>query len=244
VVTNVHDATGFDAQAHPSAAPYVSAAADRTLDQMTARADERLHHLRERRPLLVVLSGPSGVGKDTVLQRLRERYPEAYFAVTATTRPPRENETHGVDYFFLEREDFERRLAEGGFLESAVVYGNRYGVPKEGVREALAHGQDAVVKVDVQGAATIRGLVGDAGVFIFLAPESMSELLRRLWSRKTDDFTKLMERFNTASRELERVGEFDYVVFNEAGRLDQTLDEICAIIAASHSRIRPPAIAL
>lgn len=220
-------------------------AADRSLDQMTERADERLRQLRQRRPLLVVISGPSGVGKDTLLKGLRERYPEAYFAVTATTRPPREGELHGVDYFFLEADDFEAKLAAGGFLESAIVYGHyRYGVPKDGVREAIARGQDAVVKVDVQGAATIRELAGGRGVYIFVAPESMSELLRRLWSRKTDDISKLMERFNTASQELERIAEFDYVVFNEAGRLDQALDEICAIIASEHRKVSQPAISL
>lgn len=230
-----------DSSDSPERLPFVThpeSAFGRSLDQLQERADERIRQLRHRaEPLVIVISGPSGVGKDTVIERLRERTPDAYFAVTATTRPARDTELDGVHYFFLDSATFEAKLAEGEFLESAVVYGYRYGVPKEPVRQALARGQDAIIKVDVQGAASIRRLVKH-GVFIFLAPESMSELLRRLWARKTDDITKLMERFNTASEELERVDEFDYVIFNEAGRVDATLDQIAAIIEAEHCRTK------
>ena len=228
----------------PGVAGTTSTDADWRLNDLSDRVDTHLATIRAgRRPRLIVISGPSGVGKDTVIERLRERYPEAHYAVTATTRPPRDNERHGVHYYFFDPATFQAKLAAGEFLESATVYGNLYGVLKEPIRAALAAGRDAIVKVDVQGAAAIRRLVPH-GTFVFLAPETMSELLHRLCSRKTDDFAKLMERFNTASHELERIDEFDYLIFNEAGRLDKTLDQICAIVAAERCRIDQPPIVL
>jgi guanylate kinase len=196
-----------------------------------------------RRPRLIVISGPSGVGKDTVIERLRDAYPEAHFAVTATTRPRRPGEIDGIHYFFLDPTTFAERLAHGEFMESAVVYGHRYGVPKGPVRQALQRSQDVIVKVDVQGAATIRELVPH-GTFIFLAPESMDELLQRLQSRKSDDPDVLMARFMAADRELRRAREFDFVVFNERERLDRTIAQLSAIIDAEHHRIDQPEIIL
>jgi len=202
-----------------------------------AHPDDPIHALRAtRRPRLFVISGPSGVGKDTVIERLREREPDVYFAVTATTRARRPGEMDGIHYFFLDAPTFAERLDAGEFLESAVVYGHHYGVPRGPIRAALARGQDAVVKVDVQGAAAIRGLVKH-GVSIFLAPESLPELLRRLRDRKTDDPDALMRRFGTASRELSAAADFDYLVFNEANRLDHALDQIAAILAAERCRV-------
>ena len=205
-------------------------------DQLGEHADELIGDLRAlRRPRLFVISGPSGVGKDTVIELLRERYPEAYFAVTVTTRPRRPGEIDGVHYYFMDDATFSDRLADGEFLESAVVYGYQYGVPRGPIRAALGRGQDVIVKVDVQGAASIRRLV-DHIVSIFLAPESMATLLQRLRSRKTDDPEALMHRFGTASRELASAAEFDYVIFNESDRVERTLEQICAIVTAEHCR--------
>jgi len=184
-----------------------------------------------RRGRLIVISGPSGVGKDSVIDQLRPVLPDVHFAVTATTRPRRPNEIEGVHYYFLDRDDFLARQADGEFLESAVVYDNLYGVPRTPIRRAIERGQDVVIKVDVQGSATIRELAPD-GTFIFLAPESMPELYRRLSGRKTDDPDAVMRRFNEAGRELLRAAEFDYLVFNESARMESAIDDIVAIVTA------------
>ena len=200
------------------------------------QGDGFIADLRSRgKPRLFVISGPSGVGKDAVIERLRERFPEMHFAVTATTRPRRPGEIDGVHYYFTQPESFRERLVNGEFLETALVYGNHYGVPRTPIRHALARGQDVVVKVDVQGSAAIKSIAPNA-IFIFLAPESLTELLRRLRSRMTDDPETLMTRFNAASRELLMAKEFDYIVFNETDKLDATLDQLSAIVTAERLR--------
>lgn len=209
-------------------------------DQLGEQPDDVIGDLRVlRRPRMFIISGPSGVGKDTVLDALRPAFPDAHFAVTATTRKRRPGEIDGYHYIFLDRETFDARHAEGEFLESAIVYGNRYGVPRGPIRAALARGQDVFVKVDVQGAASIRALAPRA-IGIFLAPESMGTLLQRLRARKTDDPVELMHRFGTASRELASASEFDYVVFNESDRIDRTVAHIQAIVVAEHCRTHQP----
>jgi guanylate kinase len=213
-------------------------------DPMGMHADEAIADLRaRRRPRLFVISGPSGVGKDSVVERLRTCFPDVCFAVTATTRPRREGEVEGVHYYFMDQATFETHRANGELLEWALVYGNLYGVPKAPVRQALARGQDVVVKVDVQGADTIRQLAPD-GIFVFLAPETMTELLRRLRARKSENPEVVMKRFAEASREMPRAAEFDYVVFNEADRVDRAADCIAAIIAAERLRVDQPQIVL
>ncbi|MDQ3225029.1 MAG: guanylate kinase [Chloroflexota bacterium] len=205
-------------------------------DHLGEDADDLIGDLRAlRRPRVFIISGPSGVGKDAVIEKLRERFPEAFFAVTATTRDRRPGEIDGVHYFFLVEDDFRERLLEGEFLESATVYGNLYGVLKGPVRAALARGQDVFVKVDVQGAAEIERIVSSA-VSIFLSPESASTLLQRLKHRKTDDAAELMTRFATATRELSAASGFDYVIFNEQDRLEEALDEISAVVRAESCR--------
>jgi guanylate kinase len=190
--------------------------------------------------LLVVVSGPSGVGKDAVLARLRPMIPSAHFAVTATTRPRRSRERNGVDYHFLTSEEYDRILAEDGFLEHAVVYGHGYGVPKAQVREALEGGQDVIVRVDVQGAATIKRLVPGA-VFIFLAPASLEELEERLRRRHTEADPDLRLRLDTARQEMARQEMFDHVVVNREGGLEEAVSRTLAIIAAEKQRKeRPP----
>jgi guanylate kinase len=205
-------------------------------DHLGENADDLIGDLRAlRKPRMFIISGPSGVGKDTVIEALRLRFPEAYFAVTATTRQRRPGEIDGVHYYFMDMEAFETRLGEGEFLESALVYGNRYGVPRGPIRAALARGQDVFVKVDIQGSDSIRSLVPRA-TSVFIAPESMGSLLQRLRARKTDDPDALMKRFGTASRELASAGEFDYVIFNESDRVDQAVECIVAVVMAERFR--------
>ncbi len=192
-----------------------------------------------RRPLLFVVSGPSGVGKDAVIQRLRESGAPLQFVVTATTREPRPGEQNGVDYWFLSRSEFAELLANDGFVEHATVYGHSYGVPRKQIRDALATGKDVIMRVDVQGAATIRRTLPGA-VFIFLAASTGQELRRRLSGRQSEDAEALRRRLETAEREMEQAAEFDYVVTNEEGRLDEAAATIEAIIAAEHARVRRP----
>ena len=188
-------------------------------------------------PLLVVISGPSGAGKDSVLMRLRERELPFHFTVTATTRPQREVDPADHQFIsFLSEEAFDRLLAEDGLLEHAQVYGYRYGVPKAPVREALERGQDVVMRVDVQGAATIKKLT-PAALLIFLTPPSLEELEARLRSRGLDDPETIRRRLEAASRELEQLPRFDYAVANERDRLDDAVDQVLAIMAAERCRV-------
>lgn len=194
-------------------------------------------------PLLVVISGPSGAGKDSVIRRMRELGFPFHFVVTMTTRPPRPGEVNGEDYIFVSEEEFESLLRRDGFLENAVVYGHRYGVPKEQVKKALESGKDVIMRVDVQGARTLRRLVPEA-VFIFLIPSSEEELARRLRARHTEDEEALKLRLARAKEEMQSVEEFDYVVVNANDRLDEAVRKIMAIITAEKCRTRPRKISL
>jgi guanylate kinase len=193
-------------------------------------------------PLLVVISGPSGVGKDAVIQMMNARQTPFHFVTTTTTRPRRENEVEGVDYFFVSREEFQRMIDQDELLEYAIVYGEYKGIPKSQVREAMDSGKDVIMRIDVQGAATIRALCPDA-VLIFLTVKD-DELVRRLLTRKSEPPDKLKLRIVTAREELLRVGEFDYVVENEDGKLDKTVSTIEAIILAEHHRVEPRKVML
>ena len=188
------------------------------------------------RPLLIVISGPSGVGKDSVIQRMKDRKLPFHFVVTATTRPPRPNEKHGVDYFFVSREEFARMIEQDELLEYAYVYNDYKGIPKAQVRQALASGQDVIMRVDVQGAATIRKLCPEA-LLIFLTTRDEQELVRRLQARQTESPEELNLRIAMARKELKRIQEFDYVVVNREAQLDQTVETIQAIIKAEHHRV-------
>ncbi|MGA2285506.1 MAG: guanylate kinase [Dehalococcoidia bacterium] len=187
------------------------------------------------KPIFLVISGPSGVGKDAVMACLKEALPQAQYVTTVTTRPPRPGERDGVDYRFLTDEEYDRLVAKDGFLERASVYSHRYGVPKGEVQQALARGQDVVVRVDVQGAATIKRLMPEA-VLVFLAPESDAELERRLRERATDDGADLRLRRETAAREMAQADAFDHVVVNAEGRLDEAVARIVAIVEAEKGR--------
>ncbi len=192
--------------------------------------------LDEPRPLLVVISGPSGVGKDVTIRRMKERCYPFHFVVTATTRARRPDEVDGVDYHFVSTETFERMIAEGELLEYAVVYGQYKGIPKAAVRAALASGQDVILRIDVQGAATVRRLVPEA-VTIFLTAESEEALIQRLRRRRTENEEQLQQRIKMACEELRRVSEFKYRVVNRECALDATVDAIIAIMQAEKCRV-------
>jgi guanylate kinase len=189
-------------------------------------------------PLLIILSGPSGVGKDTVLQRMQERNLPFHFVVTATTRPIRPNEVHGKDYFFVSHDEFARMIESDELLEYAIVYNDYKGIPKQQVREAMASGMDVIMRIDVQGAASIRKLAPEA-LLVFLTTESEDELVNRLKERKTETPEGINLRIATARQELKRIDEFDYVVINSDYQLDETVDTLSAIIQAEHHRIKP-----
>lgn len=188
--------------------------------------------------LVFVLSGPSGVGKDTVLARLRVDEPEIHYCVTATTRSPRPGEQHGVNYYFLSEPAFERLRIEGGLLEWANVHGNRYGAPCAQVVDALARNQDVLACVDVQGAMSIRARI-PAAILIFLAPASASELEQRLRRRGTEDAAALETRLANARGELDRMPDFDFVVVNRDGRLEAAVEAARGIIRSERLRVAP-----
>jgi guanylate kinase len=191
-----------------------------------------------KRPLLLVLSGPSGAGKDAVLTRLKELGFPLEFIVTVTTRPRRNSEQDNVDYHFISGESFKQMIERRELLEWANVYGNWYGVPKEPVKRALDGGQDTIIKVDIQGATTIKKILPQA-VFIFLMPLSKNELLTRLKERDTESETDLALRLKTAEEEIKRLPMFDYVVANRQGQIDQVVSQIKAIITAEKLRVTP-----
>lgn len=198
--------------------------------------DLLLSDLRNRRkPKLFVITGPSGAGKDTIVKDLRERFPEIHVAVTATTRQRRPGEAEGVDYFFLDSQTFLERLANDEFMESAQVYGKPYGVPRNQIRHAIERGQDVLLKVDVQGATTIKERWPEA-IVIFVSPSTMEQLLNQLRHRKTDNPEDLMRRFGEAESELPLAFEFDYFVFNETDNHQQATNEVEWIIRAERLR--------
>ena len=186
--------------------------------------------------LLLVVSGSSGVGKDAVIDRLKQlRCPLAY-VVTATTRQRRPTEVDGVHYHFYTLESFKAMVAAGRMLEWANVYGNYYGVPRFAVAEALRTGRDVVVKVDVQGAATIRREVPGA-LLLFIRAPSMEELERRLRLRQSESAEEIAVRLGKAAQEYERLPLFDYVVTSYPGRVDDVVAEIKAIVMAERARV-------
>ena len=187
-------------------------------------------------PLLIVISGPSGVGKDSVLQALKARNLPMHFVVTATTRSPRPEEKHGVDYFFVSLEEFERMIAEDELIEHAIVYNQYKGIPKAQIREAFASGKDVVLRVDVQGAARLQILYPNA-LMIFLLPSNEQEWIDRLRRRNTETPENLVLRVETARKEIESLPRFDYMVVNAEDRLEQAADTIVAIIQAEHHKV-------
>jgi len=196
-----------------------------------------------KKPLLIILSGPSGVGKDALLNRMKElKYPLEYIT-TLTTRSRRAGERNYIDYHFITPEKFQDMIKQGELLEYANVYGNWYGVPKQPVKQALNSGRDTIAKVDIQGAASIKKLVPQA-VFIFLMPPSIEELGIRLKKRHTESSFDLKVRMQTATKEVKQLSLFDYVVYSHWGEIDRAVADIAAIITAEKCRVTPREINL
>lgn len=186
-------------------------------------------------PLVVVLTGPSGVGKDSVFDQMVARGVPMARPATMTTRAPRPGEREGVNHYFVAPEEFERAFAAGELLERSGEYGKQYGVPRRSVREALATGSDVVIRVDIRGAESLRQLLPDA-LFICLIPERLSDLASRLDGRGTETAEDRARRLAMAPDEIERASRFCAMVVNPQGRLDGTVDEILRLIEAERAR--------
>jgi len=193
--------------------------------------------------LVFVLSGPSGVGKDSVARRLREQGFPLGYCITATTRRQRPGEQHGVNYFFLSAVEFERMRCAGELLEYALVHEHYYGIPLAQVRAGLRAGIDLLITVDVQGARTVRRRLPNA-ILLFLAPPSLDELIPRLVSRGTETADERAIRLATAAREMEQRWRYDYCVVNYRDRLDETVDQVRSIIVAERSRVQKRLVTL
>jgi guanylate kinase len=189
-------------------------------------------------PLLVVLTGPSGAGKDAVLDELARRGRRFHRVITATTRPPRDNERDGVDYFFLSDAAFDQLIDTGGLLEWARIYGHRSGVPKQQVLDRLEEGLDVYVRTDVQGADAIKRLMPDA-VRIFIAPSSIEELEERIRARGSDSEDRVARRLAAAREEMARQHEFEHIIINYPNHLSETADQLEQVLNAERiARIR------
>ncbi len=193
-------------------------------------------------PLVIVLHGPSGVGKDTVIEALRART-GIHRATSSTTRAPRDNEQHGVDYYFLSKEEFLRKVESGDFAEHAVVYGDLKGLERIEIEGPLERGEDVIIRTDVQGARTWRERL-EGAVFIFLVAEDREALRGRLIERRTEDGESLARRLAELEEELSDVENNHYVVVNHHGRQAEAVDEIAAIIAREKREEARPAVRL
>jgi len=183
-----------------------------------------------------VIAGPSGAGKSSVISALLSRDPRLCFSVSVTTRPPRPDEVHGRDYYFISEGEFDRLLSEGALLEWTVYQGHRYGTPRWEVVDRLQNGRDVVLNVEVNGARAIRQAnLGFPVVLIFLVPPSWEELVRRVRGRGTENEAALSERLRIAKEELKRIPEFDYLVIND--ELERAVARVEAIIQAERMRI-------
>ncbi|KAL9459244.1 hypothetical protein AB3S75_002602 [Citrus x aurantiifolia] len=189
-------------------------------------------------PLIIVISGPSGVGKDALIKKLRELRDSLHFVVTATSRPMRPGEENGKDYYFVSKEEFLTMIDENELLEYALVYGDYKGIPKKQIREYMAKGYDIILRVDIQGAQTLRRVLGDSAVFVFLMAESETALVERLVERKTESREELLVRIATAREEIKHVKIFDYVVVNAEGKLDVAVKLVESIIDAEKAKVQ------
>ncbi|MFX1266166.1 MAG: guanylate kinase [Promethearchaeota archaeon] len=196
-----------------------------------------------QKPLLTILSGPSGVGKDAILTKMKKSgYPLKYIT-TVTTRPQRAREKNNVDYHFISTERFREMIESNELLEWAKVYGHWYGVPRRAIKQALEEGQDIIVKVDIQGAATIKKILPQA-VYIFVVPPSIEELVARLEQRHSESSSNLTLRTKAAEDEIEQLCLFDYVVVNRRDEIDLAVAQVEAIITAEKCRVIPREITL
>ena len=187
-----------------------------------------------RKGLLMVVSGPSGTGKGTVCSELLAQAEDLAYSISATTRQPRAGEVDGKNYYFMDKADFEQKIAEGGFLEYANVYGNYYGTPLGKIEERLAKGEDILLEIDTQGALNVMKKCPD-GLFIFLVPPSLAELERRIRGRGSETEESLQKRMGSACKEIEDGKKYSYVVVNDT--VKHAVQRIMAIRAAEHCRV-------
>lgn len=190
---------------------------------------------QKEKGLLVVISGPSGAGKDSIINELlKKQETNAWVSISMTSRLPRGQEENGKDYFFVTREEFEDNIKKGNFLEYAEYNGNYYGTPKHKINEYLNKGIDVILEIEIQGALQIKGLIPEA-LFIFIMPPSMEELKNRLVKRGTDSEDKIISRFKTAYQEINEVTKYNYVVIND--KLDKATNKVSAILQAEKCRV-------
>ncbi len=183
---------------------------------------------------LIVISAPSGAGKGTIISKIIENNKNIWVSISATSRKPRKGEIEGVNYYYLEREDFEQKIKDDYFLEYAEYAGNYYGTPKGKIIEKLESGKDVILEIEIQGAKKIKEILPEA-LFIFIMPPSEKELLYRLKGRQTESTEKILERFNTAYKEINEVSKYNYVVVND--KLEEAVLKVESIIRAEKCRV-------
>ena len=184
---------------------------------------------------LIIISGPSGAGKDTVVSKLLEKNNNIVLSISKTTREPRKGEEEGKDYFYVTKEEFLKEIDEGNFLEYAIVYGdNYYGTPKDKVLKNINNGKDVILVIDIQGALKVKEIMPEA-IFIFIMPPSMKELKSRLIKRDTESSKKLLDRFKTAYKEINEATKYNYVVIND--RVNKAVKKVESIIVAEKCRV-------
>lgn len=183
---------------------------------------------------LIVISGPSGAGKGTVIKRLKEINDNIWLSISMTSRGIRSNDIPGVTYFFVSKEEFEKRINEGIFLEYAMYNGNYYGTPKDKILDKLNEGIDVILEIEIQGALKVKELIPEA-IFIFILPPSMGELKRRLVNRGTDSIDKILDRFSTAYKEINEVTKYNYVVINDD--IEIAVNKVNAILLSERCRV-------
>lgn len=191
-----------------------------------------------RRGLLFVLSAPSGAGKDSVIHGLQQQGMDFHVVASVTTRAPRPGESEGNPYYFVNSEQFERMVANDELIEYAQVHGNWYGQPIQPIKENLQAGRDVLLKIDVQGAATVRKKFPNA-IYIFLVPGSVEELVERLTNRQTETEEQVQLRLKNARYELAQKEHYEYIIENRQGKLDVAVECLRTIMQAEHCRTRP-----
>lgn len=184
--------------------------------------------------VLIVISGPSAAGKGTICRELLSRHKELAYSISATTRAPRDGEAHGVNYWFMDKDEFRRMIEDGELLEWAEVYGNYYGTPLQRVRDMLRSGKDVILEIDTQGAMKVKKKMPE-GVFIYILPPSLGELEKRIHKRGADSRESMRRRLNCAADEIKRARDYHYVVVNDV--VDRAVAKIAAIIEAERSSV-------